>query len=179
MLGPLVPRRAVDALPDKVRVTVVTRVLLDHVQVDPAYVHDALRVATMAGHDIIELFSGHRSACVFYLLPECLDIGSRVCVIECLEVLAGLVWVMREGQGRVRPVDAEPPAFYLSHVPHQPEQGQPGRRNRPVLQLAGRKACALEQERVAMEVQPGLQRLALAQYKPGIGIDAFYRRSGP
>src|SRR5512132_3833788 len=53
---------AVDPLPDEVGVAVVARVLLDHVQVDPADVPGALRVITVAGHDIIKLFSGDGGA---------------------------------------------------------------------------------------------------------------------
>jgi hypothetical protein len=49
---------------------VVARVLLDHVQVDPADVPGPLRVVTVAGHDIIELPVGHRGACALYLLSE-------------------------------------------------------------------------------------------------------------
>jgi hypothetical protein len=56
-------------------------------------------------------------------------------VIKRFEVLAGLVWVVREGHVGVRRVHAEPPALHLGHVPHQAKQGQPGRRNRPLLQL--------------------------------------------
>src|SRR5271166_6693721 len=52
---------AVDPFPDEVGVAVVARVLLDHVQVDPADVPGALGVVTVAGHDIIKLRAGHRS----------------------------------------------------------------------------------------------------------------------
>src|SRR5262249_11295213 len=83
---------AVDPLPDEVGVAVVARVLLDHVQVDPADVAGALRVLTVAGHDVIEVFSGHGGARVLYFLFECLEVGGRVRVIERFEVLAGLVW---------------------------------------------------------------------------------------
>ena len=160
---------AVDPLPDEVGVAVVARVLLDHVQVDPADIPGALAVVTVAGHDIIELLAGHGGARVLYLLPEGLDVGGRVRVIKRVEVLAGLVRVVRERHVGVRRVDPEPPALHLGHVPHQAEQRQAGRRNRPLLELAGGKARALEQQRVAMEVQPSLQRLALTQDEPRLG----------
>ncbi len=75
---------------------VVARVLLDHVQVYPADVPDTFRVVTVAGHNIIELFSGHGGARVLYFLFERLDVGGCVRVSKRFEVLAGLVWVVRE-----------------------------------------------------------------------------------
>jgi hypothetical protein len=160
---------AINPLPDEVGVAVVARVLLDHVQVDPADVPGALRVVTVAGHDVIKPLSGHGGARVLYFLREGLDVGGRVRVIKRFEVLAGLVRVVREGQVSVSRVHAEPPALHLGHVPHQAQQGQPGRRNRPLLQLAGGQAGALAQQRGAMEVQPRLERLALTQDEPGLG----------
>jgi len=114
---------AVDPLPNKVGVTVVARVLLDHVQVDPADVPGALRVITVAGHDIIKLFSGHGGARVRYFLLVRLDVGGRVRAIKRLEVLAGLVRVVGKGHVGVCRVHAKPPALDLGHVPHQAEQG--------------------------------------------------------
>src|ERR1035438_4519551 len=167
----------VDPLPDEVGVAVVARVLLDHVQVDPADVPGALRMVTVAGHDIIKLLSGHGGAYVFYFLLEGLDVGGRVRVIKRFEVLAGLVWVVREGHVDVRRVHAEPPALHLGHMPHQAKQGQPRRRNRPLLQLASGQAGALMQQRFAMEVQPSLKSLALTQDEPRVG--ALHPRSRP
>src|SRR6266699_1037989 len=66
---------AVDPLPDEVGVAVVARILLDHVQVDPADVPGALWVVPVAGHDVIKLLSGHGSAGVLYFLLEGLDVG--------------------------------------------------------------------------------------------------------
>ena len=90
------------------------------------------------------------------LLLERLDIGGRVRVIERLEVLAGLVRVARECPAGVRRVDAEPLALHLGHVPHLAERDS-REGNRPLLELAGGQAGALEQQRVTVEVQPGFQ----------------------
>src|SRR5215469_6314736 len=180
VLGPCLGSRsgnAVDPLPDEVGVAVVARVLLDHVQVDPADVPGAPGVVTVAGHDIIEVFPGHGGAGVLYFLFECLEVGGRVRVIKRLEVLAGLVRVVREGHVGIGRVNTEPPALNLGHVPHQAKQGQPRWRNRPLLELAGGQARALAQQGVAMEVQPSLKRLALTQDPSRVG--ALHLRSGP
>src|SRR5215471_12030863 len=110
---------AVDPLPDEVGVAIVACVLLDHVQVDPANVECALSVVAMPRHDIIKLLSSHGGARVLYFTLEGLDVGGRVRVIKRLEILAGLVRIVREGHVGARRVDAEPPAFHLGHVPDQ------------------------------------------------------------
>jgi putative ABC transport system ATP-binding protein len=97
---------AVDPLPDEVGVAVVARILLYHVQVDPADVPGAFRVVPVAGHDVIKLLSGHGSTGVLYFLLEGLDAGGRVRVIERFEVLACLVRVIGEGHVAVRRVHA-------------------------------------------------------------------------
>ena len=95
---------AVDPFPDEVGVAVVTRVLLDHVQVDPADVPGPLGVMAVARHDVIKLPTCHCGARVLYLLPEGLEAAGRVRVLQRLEVLAGLVRVVGEGQAGVRRV---------------------------------------------------------------------------
>jgi hypothetical protein len=49
--------------------------------------------------------------------------------------------------------------------------------NRPLLELAGGQAGALEQQRVTVEVQPGFQCRALTQDEPRLG--ALHLRSRP
>jgi hypothetical protein len=76
-------------------------------------------VITVAGHDIIKLFSGDGGAGVRYFLLVRHDVGGRVRGVKRLEVLAGLVRVVGKGQVGVRRVHAKPPALDLGHVPHQ------------------------------------------------------------
>jgi hypothetical protein len=59
---------------------------------------------------------------VLYFLLECLDVGGRARVVRRLEVLAGLVRIVREGHVSARRVDAERPVLYLGHVPRQAKQ---------------------------------------------------------
>ena len=103
---------------------VVPRVLLDHVQVDPADIPGALAVVTVAGHDIIELLAGHGGARVLYLLPEGLDAGGRVRVIKRVEVLAGLVRVVREQQTPTQ-LSSDGPCRILAIAPAGSQRHQP------------------------------------------------------
>jgi hypothetical protein len=52
-------------------------------------------------------------------------------------------------------------------VPHQAQQGQAGRRDRPLLELADGQPGALEQQRVAMEVQPRSSAWRSPRMSPG------------
>ena len=112
----LLAGHAVDALADQIGVAVVTRVLLDHVQVDPPDV--AVGAAPPERHDVIEAFAGHRGARRGDLAPVGVQVSLGVGGLNVVEagivVGLGLVQVRHVLAGSAL---AEPSALLVGHVP--------------------------------------------------------------
>jgi hypothetical protein len=112
------------------------------------------------------------------LSPEGLEVGPGVGTVEVVEVgVVLVVGAVFEADLLVAGAHTEPPAFDLDHVADQSEQRQAGRRHRACLQLVISEAGTLHQERLAMEVQPLLERLTFAG--DGGSPSAFDDRCGP
>src|SRR6185437_8366558 len=153
---------AVDSLAEQVGVAVVPGVLLDHVHVDPADAHVGLAAGVV--EDLVEVMAGGGLPGGLHLGQVHREISLGVGVVDVVELAVG-VGLTREQEGDVLAVDpaAEPAALHLGHVPHQAEQGEPGRRGRALAELVRRQAGALGEQRLAVEVQPRLEHRALAR----------------
>ena len=153
----LVAGHAVDLLPEDVGVTVVPRVLLDHVQVDPAQV---VSPAAGVAERVVQgpAFGGLPGQLAFP--GERREVGLRPAGLGQVEVAVGkLVAAVQVAYLRLPAEPApEPRALDLGHVPDQPEQRQRRRGNGPLDQLLAGQALAFEQQRLPVVVQPGLQR---------------------
>lgn len=139
---------------------VVPRVLLDHVEVDPAQ-REFFRTA---GEALVEGTAGRDSVGELDLVPVGGEVGlgllGRREVEVAVPALVGAVQIAY----RLLPVElpAEPPALDLGEMADQAEQRQPGRRNRLQHQLFAGQAAAFEQQGVAVELQEVLQGLVFA-----------------
>src|SRR3954468_16528607 len=162
-----VPRRTVDRLAQQVGVPVVSRVLLDHVQVHPPEV-DPPAAPRDAG--VVEPVPRGR-------LTRRRDLGlehSEVVVgagrVRGVEVVVRAVLGVEDPR-RVLGVDGapEPAALDVGHVPDEPEQRERRRRHRAAHELLAVEARALGDEGRPVELQPRLERRALGVAERRIG----------
>jgi len=159
--GRSVPDRAVDPLPDQVGVPVVPRVLLDHVDVDPAQ-RERLPAAGPRGQRVQVVHRRGGVPAPRHLGAVAGEVGRRVGVVDVVEVpvRVGVGVVQRLGVPAGQ-VPEEPVALHLGHVPDQPEQAQRGGLDGTALQLLPVEARALAEQGGAVEVEPGVEHAAL------------------
>ena len=117
----LIADRPVDELANEVGVAVVARVLLDHVDVDPA---QRARLA-VADADVVErVLGGHGRGCVALRLPRrkvVVPVGSSSGT-SSLSSMAGRTRCSGARVAQQHP--AEPVAFHLGHVSHEAVERQ-------------------------------------------------------
>jgi hypothetical protein len=133
----------------------VAGVLLDQVQVDQAQRHGL----AVVGELIVQGRVGHGRVDQLELLGQPGVVGGGPGRVGPLEV--GALAAERVVDRLAREALAEPDAFHLGHVAHQPKQGQVRRRHGPLGQLLPGQAGALVQQRGPLPVQEGLQQRAL------------------
>jgi hypothetical protein len=149
-------------------VSVVARVLLDHVNVDPAQIHGAqLRVLER----VIQRPAGGGLAGQSALGRERGEVSLGAGAIGEVEVpirvlLAAEQVTQLSLAGEAAP---EPGALHLRHVPDQPEQRQRRWPDRTPGKLVAGQALALVQQGRAVVVQPALHRLALPRHRWRVG----------
>src|SRR3954449_12904481 len=159
-----VPRCSIDPLTKQVGVSVVPRVLLNHVEVDPAKVPGAFRMVPSASHHVVQRHGLDGRTAGLDLLSECLEIGRSIGVSDLFEVSLVLRSAVLVPDFLRCGIHTEPPSLDLNHVAYQPKQRQRRRLNGALFQLLRRQSGALPEQRFAMEVQPLLEGLPFVGY---------------
>jgi hypothetical protein len=100
-------------------VTVVARVLLDRVQVDPPEV--AIGATPRKRHDVIETHAGHRPACCDDLAPVGVQVDLGVATSMSLKSLVFVsLGEVQIGHMLASRTLTKPPALDVGQVPNQP-----------------------------------------------------------
>lgn len=131
-------------------------VLLDHVQIDHPQRHDLVLVDERVVQGCVR--RGGVGELEFLGQPGVVRGGPRR--VGALEV-GVLVAAERVADGLAREPLAEPDAFHLGHVAHDPEQGQARRRHGSLGELLAGQARALVEQRRPLPVQHRLQHRPL------------------
>src|ERR1035437_3248838 len=150
--------RPVNAFAEQIGMAVVTGILLDHVDVDPAQ-RDLVSPSfegVVQGLGPGSLVSGLALSCVCRQVLLGIGIGDVVEV--SVPVLLGTV---QSRQPETGSPGAEPCSLDLGHVSHEAEKRQARRTDRGSFQLVVAQTDALPQQCPAMELQPALVHRAL------------------
>jgi len=121
----LIPGGSVDALSNQIGVAIVTRVLLDHVEVDPSNVARSFTMMTSTGHHLIEREIRRRNSTQSALFDKVRQVRCGIGRLEVQEVGVGIVIraVMKIDILSCG-VSAEPTPFDFAHVSDQAEERQ-------------------------------------------------------
>jgi RNA polymerase sigma factor (sigma-70 family) len=172
-----VSRTAVNRFTEKIGMSVVPRILLDHVDEDPTNVTIAARSFAARPYDVVErAFSHGISGCCTLFLKRG-EVGDSVGLFDLFEVEADAVGVVWIADIFLRCVHPKPPALNLDHVSHQSQQRKPRRRHGALLQLLRGEPSAFRQEGGAVVVEPLFETRSLVRHEVRLG--SFDSGCGP